>query len=318
MEANFIITGFIFINNILAGIIFGYHVIVVKRKKGVMKPPKGNQKRKGNKNVKKYILAFLILGLAAVLITGCGQSDQDNSWEAVEEKGEFVLGLDDSFPPMGFRDENGNIVGFDVDLAKEVCERLEIELKLQPINWDAKEQELNSGKIDCIWNGFTITEERKNNLLFTEAYLNNRQVLIVNAKSSFKTQADLKGKKLGLQAGSSAADALNSAPDFKAGLREVVEFDDNMMALMDLEKGGIDVVLMDEIVARFYIQNKNKPYQVLAEELSKEEYGIGFRKQDQELMEKIQATLEEMAEDGKLAEISTHWFGKDITTIAAE
>ena len=285
--------------------------------KGVMKRHNVILNERG-KIVKKYILAFIILTLAAVLITGCGESNKDNSWEKVQEKGEFALGLDDSFPPMGFRDENGNIVGFDVDIAKEVCNRLGIELKLQPINWDAKEQELNSGKIDCIWNGFTITEERKKNLLFTEAYMNNRQVLIVNSGSPFKTQTDLKGKKLGLQAGSSAADALNSAPDFKASLQEVVEFDDNMMALMDLEKGGIDVVLMDEIVARFYIQNKNKQYRVLDEELAKEDYGIGFRKKDQKLMEKIQDTLKEMAKDGKLAEISTNWFGKDITTVSVE
>lgn len=268
--------------------------------------------------MKKLTFAFLILGLTAFLITGCGESGKDDSWEKVEEKGQFIMGLDDSFPPMGFRDENGAIVGFDVDLAKEVCSRLGVELKLQPINWDAKEQELNSGNIDCIWNGFTITEERKKNVLFTEPYMNNRQVLIVNSGAPFKTLADLKGKKLGLQAGSSAADALNSAPDFKADLQEVVEFDDNMTALMDLEKGGIDVVLMDEIVARFYIQNKQKQYQVLDQELAHEEYGIGFRKKDQKLKDKIEQTLEEMAADGKLAEISTAWFGKDITTIAAE
>lgn len=268
--------------------------------------------------MKKYILAFLLLGMAAFLIAGCGESGKDNSWEKVKDAGQFVLGLDDSFPPMGFRDENGTIVGFDVDIAKEVCSRLKIKLKLQPINWDAKEQELNSGKIDCIWNGFTITEERKNNLLFTEPYMKNRQVLIVATGATYKTQADLKGKKLGLQAGSSAADALNSAADFKAGLKEVVEFDDNMMALMDLEKGGVDVVLMDEIVARFYIQNKNKKYQVLDQELASEDYGIGLRKKDQKLMEKIQDTLKEMAKDGKLAEISTKWFGKDITTITTK
>jgi polar amino acid transport system substrate-binding protein len=310
MEANFLITEFIYTDKTMAG--------VCESKKGIMKRPKCYQKRKGNNNVKNYIITFLILAMTAVLITGCGGSDKDNSWQAVQEKGEFVLGLDDSFPPMGFRDENGKIIGFDVDIAQEVCDRLEIELKLQPINWDAKEQELNSGKIDCIWNGFTITEERKNNLLFTKPYMNNRQVLIVNAGSPFKVKEDLKGKKLGLQAGSSAADALNGAADFKADLQEVVEFDDNMMALMDLEKGGIDVVLMDEIVARFYIQNKNKQYQVLDEELAKEDYGIGFRKKDRELMEKIQTTLEEMAEDGKLAEISTNWFGRDITTITTE
>lgn len=268
--------------------------------------------------MKKYIIFLLALCLAVVLAAGCNKSTGDQSWEKVEKKGEFVLGLDDSFPPMGFRDENGEIVGFDVDIAKEVCSRLNIKLKLQPINWDAKEQELNSGKIDCIWNGFTITEERKNKLLFTEPYMKNRQVLIVNAGATFKTQSDLKGKKLGLQAGSSAADALNSSPDFKDTLNEVVEFDDNMTALMDLEKGGIDAVLMDEIVARFYIQNKGKQYRVLDQELASEEYGIGFRKNDEKLMAKIQETLKAMAKDGKLAEISNTWFAKDITTVTAE
>lgn len=268
--------------------------------------------------MKKFLTTFLLLCATLVLITGCGETGKDNSWEKVKEKGQFVLGLDDSFPPMGYRDANGAIVGFDVDIAKEVCSRLKVKLKLQPINWDAKEQELNSGKIDCIWNGFTITDERKNNMLFTEPYMKNRQVLIVNADATFKTQKELAGKKLGLQAGSSAADALNSVPEFKDTLGDVIEFDDNMTALMDLEKGGVDVVLMDEIVARFYIQNKNKKYRVLNQELASEDYGIGFRKKDQKLMEKIQDTLKEMAKDGKLAEISNRWFGKDITTVAAE
>jgi polar amino acid transport system substrate-binding protein len=268
--------------------------------------------------VKKWILTFLLLGMAALLVCGWGKPSKDNSWQKVKAKGQFVLGLDDSFPPMGFRDANGKIVGFDVDIAKEVCARLKIKLKLQPINWDAKEQELNSGKIDCIWNGFTITKERERNLRFTEPYMKNRQVLIVTAKSNCKTQGELKGKKLGLQAGSSAADALTSAADFKASLRDVVEFDDNMTALMDLEKGGVDVVLMDEIVARYYIQNKHKQYRVLNQELASENFGIGFRKKDQKLVEKIQATLDGMAKDGKLKSISTKWFGKDITTIAAK
>ncbi|MGD9154877.1 MAG: amino acid ABC transporter substrate-binding protein [Bacillota bacterium] len=268
--------------------------------------------------MKKNILTFLLLGMAVLLISGCGESGKDNSWQKVKDKNQFVLGLDDSFPPMGFRDENGKIVGFDVDLAKEVCTRLQVKLKLQPINWDAKEQELNSGKIDCIWNGFTITEERQNKLLFTKPYMKNRQVLIVTAGSTYSTQTDLKGKKLGLQAGSSAADALNSVPDFKDSLGDVVEFDDNMTALMDLEKGGIDTVLMDEIVARYYIKNKHKKYQVLDQELASEEYGIGFRKKDQKLMEKVQETLEAISKDGKMKKISTKWFGEDITVIGAK
>jgi len=216
---------------------------------------------------------------------------------------------------MGYRDENGEIVGFDIDMAKEVCSRLEIDLRLQPINWSAKEQELNTKNIDCIWNGLTITPERREVILFTKPYMNNRQVLVVKADADYAALADFAGKKLGIQAGSSANDALNSAEEFKASLGEVVAFDDNMTALMDLEQGGLDVVLMDEIVARFYIQQRSKSYKVLDEALAGEEYGVGFRKEDRELMEKFEETLEAMAEDGTLAAISQSWFGKDITII---
>jgi len=267
--------------------------------------------------VRKIVKTLLLLVLAVSLfVTGCTSSSKtDNSWEKVKDKGYLVLGLDDSFPPMGYRDANGEIVGFDIDVAKEVCSRLGIELKLQPINWDAKDQELNTGKIDCIWNGFTIKEDRKKNVLFTDPYMKNRQVIVVTAESGYTKLSDLEGKTLGLQAGSSAADALESAPEFKAKLKEVVPFDENITALMDLEKGGVDAVLLDEIVARYYIQSENKNYVVLDEALAEEEYGIGFRLGDVKLKDKIQSTLEEMARDGKLAEISIKWFDKDITTV---
>ena len=266
--------------------------------------------------MKKKIFALCLTAIMSLgLLSGCGKKDE-SSWNRIKEKKVFVLGLDASFPPMGFTDDNNNIVGFDVDLAKEVCKRLDIELKLQPIDWSAKEQELNTGNIDAIWNGFTINEDRKKQVLFTKPYMKNRQILVVNSSSSFNALKDLDGKKVGLQAGSSAAGALDKAENFKKSLKEVVEFKDNMMALMDLEKGGVDAVVMDEIVARFYIQNKAKSYKVIEEALEEEEYGIGFRKNDTELMEKFQETLEAMAKDGKVAEISNSWFGEDITTIA--
>lgn len=275
--------------------------------------------------MKKYIaLTFLVIFAGALLLTGCGGSKNssststtgDGSWDKVKEKGEFVLGLDESFPPMGFRDENGEITGFDIDVAKEVFSRLGVELKLQPINWDAKEQELNTGNIDAIWNGFTVNEERKKNVLFSKPYMNNRQVLIVMKDSPLSKLSDFADKKLGLQAGSSAADALTASKDFKATLKQAVEFDDNTTALMDLKKGGVDVVLMDEIVARYIIATKDQGYKVLDDSLASEEYAIGFRKNDQQLMQKVQETLESMAKDGKLAEISNKWFSKDITTVA--
>lgn len=239
----------------------------------------------------------------------------DTSWEKIKEKGELVLGLDESFPPMGFRDENNNIVGYDVDLAQAVADRLGVKLKLQPINWDTKDQELNTGNIDCIWNGFTITDERKQNILFSDPYMNNQQVLVVLADSKYKKLADLKDKSVALQATSSAADALNSKADFKATLKEVVELKDNNLCLMDLKTGNVDAVAMDEIVARYYIQMKGEKYRVLDEGLGGEVYGIGFRKADVQLVTTINDTLKEMAKDGKIAEISNKWFGKDISII---
>ncbi len=286
---------------------------------------------------KKALVKVLGLALAAVFtFAGCGADNSasssnestatstaavstaasDQSWDKVKEKGEFVLGLDESFPPMGFRDDNNNIVGFDVDLAQEVANRLGVKLKLQPINWDTKDQELNTGNIDCIWNGFTITDDRKASILFSDPYMKNQQVLVVLADSSYKTLADLKGKSVALQASSSAADALNANPDFKASLKEVVELKDNNLCLMDLKTGNVEAVAMDEIVARYYIQMKSEKYKVLDEGLTKEEYGIGFRKTDEQLMTKVNDTLKEMAKDGKMAEISNKWFGKDITTIS--
>ncbi|NLM37969.1 MAG: amino acid ABC transporter substrate-binding protein [Firmicutes bacterium] len=265
----------------------------------------------------KRTLVFVLISMSVVLflLAGCTGTKKDTSWEDVKKKGVFVLGLDDSFPPMGFRDENGQIVGFDIDVAKEACKRLGIELKLQPINWDAKEQELNTKNIDCIWNGLTITPERQKNILFTKPYMDNRQVIIVRANAGITSLSALAGKTLGLQAGSSAKDALTSAPEFEASLGNVIEFDENMTALMDLELGGLDAVLMDEIVARYYIQQKAKDFVVLDEALASEEYGIGFRKNDQALMEKFQNTLIAMAKDGTLAAISNKWFGEDITVI---
>jgi polar amino acid transport system substrate-binding protein len=239
----------------------------------------------------------------------------DDSLKAVKAKGKLVLGLDDSFPPMGYRNDKNEIVGYDIDLAKEAAKRLGVALVTQPIDWNAKEQELGTGKIDCIWNGFTITDERAKAMAFTKPYLKNAQVVVVKKDSPYKTLADLKGKKVGLQAGSSAADALEAAKDFKASLKQVVEFKDNLTALMDLEQKGVDAVVMDLIVANDNIKRSGKPYAVLGESLAPENYGVGFRKGDLALRDAVQATLEAMAKDGTLAKITTVWFGSDISVV---
>ena len=265
---------------------------------------------------KSLILFIIVLFTTSVLFaTGVKEQSGDNSLQKVLDKGEFILGLDDSFPPMGFRDENNEIVGFDIDLAREVTNRLGVKLITQPIDWNAKEQELNTGNIDCIWNGFTITEERKKQLNFTDPYVDNSQVAVVKGDSPYRTLKDLAGKKVGIQAGSSAADAVYGAVDFSASLKQVVEVKDNLTALMDLEIGGVDAVVLDLFVANDNITRSGKDFRILSEALTTEEYGVGFRKNDNALRDKVQAILNEMAKDGTMATISTKWFGADITVV---
>ncbi len=264
----------------------------------------------------KKTFVVLAFAVAVAMLAGCSKkSAEDNSLEALKSRGEFILGLDDSFPPMGFRDDSNEIVGFDIDLAKEVSSRLGVKFRAQPINWDSKEQELATGNVDCIWNGLTITEERKNALSFSKPYLKNAQVLVVRKNSGVTKLADLAGKTIGLQAGSSAADALEEAVEFKASVKSVIEFKDNIMALNDLEIGGVDGVVMDLIVANYAIATSGKPFVVLEEQLSPEEYGIAFRKNDVKLTDAVQQTLEAMYADGTVEKISTKWFGSDITSI---
>ena len=264
----------------------------------------------------KKVTLFVCALVALTVFAGCSKKEVgDNSLEALKSRGEFILGLDDSFPPLGFRDSSNEIVGFDIDLAKEVSSRLGVKFRAQPINWDSKEQELATGNIDCIWNGLTMTEERKAALSFSKPYLKNAQVLVVKKNSGIKKLSDMAGKKVGLQAGSSASDAVEASPDFKRSVKSIIEFKDNIMALNDLEIGGVDGVVMDLIVANYAIKTSGKPFEVLPEGLSPEEYGIAFRKGDVKLTNEVQKTLEAMAADGTVAKIAEKWFGSDITVI---
>jgi polar amino acid transport system substrate-binding protein len=242
-------------------------------------------------------------------------SDGDNSLREILNKKRLVLGLDDSFPPMGFRNEANEIVGYDVDLAREVCSRLGVELVLQPIDWNAKEQELNTGEIDCIWNGFTITGERKQALNFTPPYLRNAQVIVVKSDSPVRTLKDLAGKTAGTQAGSSSVEAIDGAPEFKAGLKSIIEYKDFLTALMDLDVGGVDAVVIDLVVANDNINRSGKDFRILSETLGEEEFGIGFRKNDKALADRVWETLLAMAKDGTVAGIAAKWFGADISII---
>ncbi|MGN0661035.1 MAG: amino acid ABC transporter substrate-binding protein, partial [Oscillospiraceae bacterium] len=212
---------------------------------------------------------------------------------------------------MGFTDDDGTIVGFDIDLAQAVCDYYGIELECIPIDWDNKDTELQSGNIDCIWNGLTVTDERLEKYCMSKSYLANRQVVVVNQDSDIKTLADLAGKTVALQSDSSAAEALEANEEVNASIAEKVELLDNLTALMDLQAGNVDAVIMDEVVANYTITTGELPLVVLEESLAPEEYAIGFAKENSELCQAVEAALSDLKEQGKLKEISEKWFGED-------
>ena len=212
--------------------------------------------------------------------------------------GTLIVGFDQDFPPMGFVGDNGEYTGFDLDLAKEVASRLGLEYKAQPVAWDSKDMELESGNIDCIWNGFTITG-REDDYTWTTPYMANKQVFVVANDSDIKSQADLAGKVVEVQADSSAEAALKENQDLANTFGQLLTTPDYNTAFMDLEQGAVDAVAMDVIVAGYQIKQRNADFKILDDSLSEEEYGVGFKKGNTELRDKVQGALEEMAGMGR-------------------
>lgn len=268
--------------------------------------------------MKKIIISLIIINLiVGGIILATKQTKEDkklDSLEYIEKKGSLILGLDDSFPPMGFRNEKNEIVGFDIDVAKEVSKRLNVELILQPISWEAKEQELNTKNIDCIWNGMSVTDLRKEAMNLSDSYMKNKMVFVVKQDSQIKEQKDLNNKIVGLQSASSAQEQIEQNEIYNK-IKEVIGYSNNITAFMDLEIGQIDAVLVDEVTANYYINSNSKTYKILDEAISEEEYAIGFRKQDSKLQNEVCNILKQMKKDGILEKISTQWFGKDVTII---
>ncbi|MEI7431055.1 MAG: amino acid ABC transporter substrate-binding protein [Betaproteobacteria bacterium] len=263
--------------------------------------------------MKKNISLLMIAVLAGWLLSGCDKKPEAPvAPAAAPAAAAIVVGLDDNFPPMGFRDEKNTLVGFDIDLAKEAGKRLGVEVKFKPIDWNAKEAELNGKRVDVLWNGLTITEARKEKILFTTPYLENRQIIVVLDKSPVKTKVELKGKVVGVQDGSSAIEAIQKDATTAKSLKELKKFSDNVTALMDLSAGRLDALVVDEVVGRYYTAKKPGEYLVLEEHFGTEDYGVGTRKEDTDLMAKIQKAMDDMKKDGSAAAISTQWFGKDI------
>jgi len=253
----------------------------------------------------KFLATVLILGMA------CSAFAEDNSWQRVKTKGKLVIGLDDAFPPMGFRKDDGTLTGFDIEAAEELGRRLGIKIVWQPTAWDGVIHSLYAKKFDCIWNGMTITTERAKKVNFTKPYIMDGQVVVVRInEDKIKTFKDLKGKTIGVQKGSSALEAVKKLP-VKPGL--VKEYENNPKAFLDLEAGRLDAMVVDNVSGRYYISVRPGKYKILPGFITKEPFGVAFRKEDKKLLEVIQKGIDLMVADGTLGEISKKWFGEDIT-----
>ncbi|WP_295159901.1 amino acid ABC transporter substrate-binding protein [uncultured Brachyspira sp.] len=267
----------------------------------------------------KHTLKSLLLILFLFIISSCNNKEnasnntsEDTSLQKVKDSGKLVLGLDDTFAPMGFRDANGEVVGFDIDLARETAKRLGVELEIKPIEWSSSILSLNKGDIDVLWNGVTINEARKQQINFSKPYLNNRLVIVkYKDDASINSKEDLSGKILGVQVGSND-EALSADPSSKSA-KEIRRYDVNVNAFLDLQAKRIDAVIIDEVAAQYYIADKQVPFVVVENSpLTDELYGIGFRKYDIKLLAEVDRILDEMRADGSAAEISSKWFGKNI------
>lgn len=271
---------------------------------------------------KSWLILFVTLCTIVLLGAGCAQKTSesqqtgDQSWNKIKAKGEFVVGLDDNYPPAGFRDKNGELVGFDIDLAKEAAKRLGVKAVFKPVQWDGVLLNLKNGDIDLIWNALGITPEREQEIAFTDSYMSDRNIIVVKPGSPIKSKADLAGKIIGLQLGSTAEPAVKKDP-ISSQIKEIRKFESPTVALMDLEAGRIDAVVTNEMNARFLI-SKDKTsdkYYILTEQegdFGKEPFGVGIRKEDKAFLTELNRVLKEMKTDGTAAKISNQWFGTDI------
>ena len=274
---------------------------------------------------KNFIKMIAAMALVPALLAGCTAADttddttsdtaaatgEDQSLQKVLDSGKLILGLDATFKPMGYTDENDNIIGFDIDLAEEVCKRMGVELVKQPIDWDTKEKDLEVGKIDCIWNGMSVSPSRAEVMNLSEPYMKNDMIFVVAGDSAVQAQTELEGKNVAVQSGSTAQEILSNS-----GITvNETALATNVDCLQQLELGLVDAVFMDSVVANFEITETGKNFRILPDGLEPEEYAIGFRKNDQALRDEVQKILSEMKADGTMGEISTKWFGSDITIV---
>ncbi len=273
----------------------------------------------------KKKLALILAGtaMAAMVLAGCGEKNNASgedvkTAESVEDKKTFTVGFDAEYPPYGYMDENGEYTGFDLELAEAVCKLEGWELVKKPLNWDSKDMELNSGSIDCIWNGFTMNG-REDDYTFSTPYVDNSQVIVVAEKSGIDTLEDLAGKTVGVQAASAALDLLQSEEGGQKKLADTFgalnEFADYNTAFTELQAGALDALAIDVGVANYQIKSRGDGYKILDETLNTEQYAIGFKKGNQELCDVVNADLKKLTEDGTVAKLAEKYEIADMVTL---
>lgn len=270
--------------------------------------------------LKKVLLGAVTL-FAAVSLAACGSksSTSKDNWETYASKKSITIGFDNTFVPMGYEDDKGNNVGFDIDLANAVFKEYGIKVKWQPINWDLKETELKNGKIDLIWNGYSITKERQAKVAFTNPYMKNEQVLVTKKSSGIDSFEGMKDKVLGAQSGSSGYDAFTSKPEVLKDLvkdNDATQYETFTQALIDLKNDRIDGLLIDRVYANYYLAQEGEldQYNIIESKFDGEDFAAGVRKEDKTLIKKVNAAFNKLYETGKFQEISKKWFGEDVAT----
>lgn len=255
--------------------------------------------------IKKIVAVGMAFISLLICVTGCG-STQSGQKELPKK---IVVGLDDAFAPMGFRDPNTNeIVGFDIDMAKEFAKRAGMEVEFKPIDWDSKEAELKSGHIDILWNGLTIMENRADKISFSDPYLTDSQMIVVRNDSSIQSKADLNGKVLGTQQ-ASTGDFMYEKEEYKKTIKEMKTYPDFTNAFSDLELGRVDALIVDEINAAYIMKQKPGSFRMVDTIFDKDLIGVGLRKEDEALRNKINSILADMKKDGTVDKLAEKWFG---------
>lgn len=273
-----------------------------------------------------------VLMAAAMVFTmaGCGSSKDADTSAKKETKTEdskdqensdkqFIVGFDAEYPPYGYKDDNGEYVGFDLDLAQEVCARNGWELVKQPIDWDSKDMELNSGSIDCIWNGFTMTG-REDDYTWSKPYVDNSIVVVVKEGSGIEKKEDLAGKVVAVQADSSGLAALTDEEDNEENLKLAASFSDLQQvadyntAFMNLEAGAVDAIVVDIGVADYQLESRTG-FAMLDDKIRTEQYAVGFKLGNEELRDQVQSTLDEMVKDGTFDDIAKKWDLSDMVCL---